>query len=76
MGWTGCAHFVSRTLRHLGQPPRIIPALYVKSFVRGQKNDYNDAIAPADQSVVRWRAEGSQKPVVAPARAVNLVKTS
>src|SRR5215813_2090741 len=36
------AHFVSRTLRALGHEPRIIPAIYVKPFVKGQKNDYND----------------------------------
>src|SRR5262250_3777353 len=35
------AHFVSRTLRALGHEPRIIPAIYVKPFVKGQKNDYN-----------------------------------
>jgi transposase len=33
------AHFVSRTLRVLGHAPRIIPAIYVKPFVKGQKND-------------------------------------
>src|ERR1700676_1777087 len=37
------AHFVSRVLRQLGHEPRIIPAIYVKPFVKGQKNDYNDA---------------------------------
>ena len=37
------AHFVSRTLRALGREPRIVPAIYVKPFVKGQKNDYNDA---------------------------------
>jgi transposase len=39
------AHFVSRTLRALGHEPRIVPAIYVKPFVKGQKNDYNDAEA-------------------------------
>jgi transposase len=39
------AHFVSRALRQLGHEPRIIPAIYVKPFVKGQKNDYNDAEA-------------------------------
>src|SRR3990170_472606 len=37
------AHFVSRTLRRIGHSPRIIPAVYVKPFTKGQKNDYNDA---------------------------------
>ena len=41
------AHFVSRALRKLGHEPRIIPAIYVKPFVKGQKNDYNDAEAIA-----------------------------
>ena len=47
VGMEAClsAHFVSRTLRQLGHQPRIIPAIYVKPFVKGQKNDYNDAEA-------------------------------
>ncbi|MCA3152636.1 MAG: transposase [Rhodocyclaceae bacterium] len=32
-------------LRRLGHQPRIIPAIYVKPFSKGQKNDYNDAEA-------------------------------
>jgi transposase len=35
-------------LRQLGHQPRIIPAIYVKPFVKGQKNDYNDAEAIAE----------------------------
>jgi transposase len=45
------AHFVSRTLRALGHEPRIIPAVYVKPFVKGQKNDYNDAEAIAEAAL-------------------------
>jgi transposase len=45
------AHFVSRALRQLGHEPRIIPAIYVKPFVKGQKNDYNDAEAIAEVSL-------------------------
>jgi transposase len=45
------AHFVSRALRQLGHEPRIIPAIYVKPFVKGQKNDYNDAEAIAEASL-------------------------
>jgi transposase len=43
VGMEAClsAHFVSRTLRVMGHEPRIIPAIYVKPFVKGQKNDYN-----------------------------------
>ena len=54
IGMEAClsAHFVSRTLRKLGHEPRIIPAIYVKPFIKGQKNDYNDAEAIAE-AVVR-----------------------
>ena len=45
------AHFVSRALRQLGHQPRIIPSIYVKPFVRGQKNDYNDAAAIAEAAL-------------------------
>jgi transposase len=45
------AHFVSRTLRVLGHAPRIIPAIYVKPFVKRQKNDYNDAEAIAEAAL-------------------------
>ena len=41
VGMEAClsAHFVSRTLRALGHEPRIVPAIYVKPFVKGQKKD-------------------------------------
>ena len=45
------AHFVSRTLRKLGFEPRIIPAIYVRPFSKGQKNDYNDAEAIAEAAL-------------------------
>lgn len=43
IGMEAClsAQFVSRTVRRLGHAPRIIPAIYVKPFPKGQKNDYN-----------------------------------
>jgi transposase len=55
VGMEAClsAHFVSRTLRALGHEPRIIPAIYVKPFVKGQKNDYNDAEAIAEAELHR-----------------------
>ena len=37
------AHLVSRMLRSLAHEPPIIPAIDVKPFIKGQKNDYNDA---------------------------------
>ena len=53
VGMEAClsAHFVSRTLRALGHEPRIIPAIYVKPFLKGQKNDYNDAEAIAEAAL-------------------------
>ena len=53
IGMEAClsAHFVSRMLRALGHEPRIIPAIYVKPFVKGQKNDYNDAEAIAEAAL-------------------------
>lgn len=57
------AHFVSRTLRKLGHEPRIIPAIYVKPYLKGQKNDYNDAEAIAEAALrpnLRFVKEKSQ----------------
>src|SRR5512133_1302411 len=53
VGMEAClsAHFVSRTLRALGHEPRIVPAIYVKPFVKGQKNDYSDAEAIAEAAL-------------------------
>src|SRR6187549_726369 len=53
VGMEAClsAHFVSRALRQLGHEPRIIPAIYVKPFVKGQKNDYSDADALAEAAL-------------------------
>ena len=53
VGMEAClsAHFVSRTLRGLGFEPRIIPAIYIKPFIKGQKNDYNDAEAIAEAAL-------------------------
>jgi transposase len=53
VGMEAClgAHFVSRVLRGLGHEPRIIPAVYVKPFLKGQKNDYNDAEAIAEAAL-------------------------
>ena len=53
VGMEAClsAHFVSRVLRRLGHEPRIIPAIYVRPFVKGQKNDYNDAEAIAEATL-------------------------
>jgi transposase len=65
VGMEAClsAHFVSRTLRVLGHELRIVPAIYVKPFVKGQKNDYNDAEAIAEAALrpnLRFVQEKSQ----------------
>jgi transposase len=65
VGMEAClsAHFVSRTLRGMGFEPRIIPAIYVKPFNKGQKNDYNDAEAVAEAALrpnLRTVSEKSQ----------------
>lgn len=41
----GGAHHWGRQIGVLGHEVRLIPAQYVKAFVRGQKNDRNDAAA-------------------------------
>ncbi len=53
VGMEAClsAHFVSRTLRKMGFELRIIPAVYVKPFNKGRKNDYNDAEAIAEAAL-------------------------
>ena len=53
IGMEAClrANFVSRTLRKMGFEPWIIPAIYVKPFIKGQKNDYNDAEAIAEAAL-------------------------
>lgn len=65
VGMEAClsAHFFSRTPRRLGFEPRIIPAIYVKPFSEGQKNDYNDAEAIAEAALrpnLKTVAEKSQ----------------
>src|SRR6476660_10508330 len=53
VGMEACmsARFVSRMRLALGHEPRIIPAIYVKLFLKGQKNDYNDAEAIAEAAL-------------------------
>ena len=54
VGMEACAsaHHWGRELEALGHKVKLIPAQYVKAFVRGNKNDYNDALAIAE-AVVR-----------------------
>ena len=50
VGMEACAsaHYWARELRGLGHEVRLIPAQHVKAYVRGNKNDYNDARAIAE----------------------------
>jgi len=54
VGMEACAsaHYWGRQLEALGHRVRLVPAQYVKAFVRGNKNDYNDALA-ISEAVVR-----------------------
>ena len=42
------AHYWARELIALGHEVKMIPPLYVKPYVRGNKNDYNDALGIAE----------------------------
>jgi transposase len=50
IGMEACAgaHHVGRQLAGLGHDVRLIPAIYVKPFLKGHKNDYRDAEAIAE----------------------------
>jgi transposase len=50
IGMEACsgAHFLGRALREQGHPVRLMPAQYVKPFVKTNKNDYMDAEAIAE----------------------------
>ena len=50
IGMEACvgAHHLSRQLLGLGHDVRMMPARYVKPFLKGQKNDYRDAEAIAE----------------------------
>jgi len=44
------SHYWARKLSQLGHTVTLLPAQHVKPFVRGNKNDYNDALAIAEAS--------------------------
>ena len=50
IGMEACvgAHHLSRRLSALGHDARLMPARYVKPFLKGQKNDFRDAEAIAE----------------------------
>jgi transposase len=50
IGMEACSgsHHIGRQLETLGHEVRLIPAQYVKPFLKGHKNDYRDAEAIAE----------------------------
>ena len=50
VGMEACAsaHYWARELEKLGHEVRLVAPKHVKAYVRGQKNDYNDALAIAE----------------------------
>jgi len=54
IGMEACASstYWARELEALGHTVKLIPAQHVKAFLRGNKNDYNDALA-ISEAVVR-----------------------
>jgi hypothetical protein len=56
-----CAHHIGRQLEALGHDVRLIPAQYVKPFLKGHKNDYRDAeaIAEADHALCNDQDAGA-----------------
>ena len=50
VGMESCAgaHYWARELQRFEHEVRLIPPLFVKAYVRGNKNDYNDALAIAE----------------------------
>src|SRR5215469_16041539 len=50
IGMEACSgsHYIARQLAALGHDVRLIPAQYVKPFLKGEKNDYRDAGAIAE----------------------------
>jgi len=66
VGMEACAsaHYWARQLQQLGHQVKLIPPQYVRPFVRGNKNDYNDALAIAEavtQPEMRFAAIKTQE---------------
>ena len=55
IGMEACSgsHFLGRALRAQGHDVKLIPAQFVKPFVKSNKNDFLDAEAIAEQSISR-----------------------
>jgi len=61
----GCAssYYWQRELIKLGHTVKLLPAQHVKAHVRGNKNDYNDALAIAEASLVPQMREVRPKSI-------------
>ena len=61
IGMEACAgaHHVGRQLAALGHDVRLLPAQYVKPFLKGHKNDYRDAEAIAEAVAAADHAAGA-----------------
>lgn len=46
----GSSHYWARLLKQMGHSVELLPPRHVKAYLRGQKNDYNDAQAIAEAS--------------------------
>ena len=57
------AHYWARELRKLGHQVKLLPAQHVKPYVRGNKNDYNDALGIAEASRVPQMREVAVKSI-------------
>ncbi|MGD8936601.1 MAG: IS110 family transposase [Thiogranum sp.] len=77
VGMEACAsaHHWARALGALGHQVKLIPPQYVKPYVRGNKNDYNDALAIAE-AVIRpeMRFVSVKTPVQQDIQAVHRVR--
>jgi transposase len=77
VGMEACAsaHHWARELGALGHQVKLIPPQYVKPYVRGNKNDYNDALAIAE-AVIRpeMRFVSVKTPVQQDIQAVHRVR--
>ena len=56
VGMESCAsaHYWARKLQGMGHEVKLLPPQFVKAFVRGNKNDYNDALAIAEAVGSGW----------------------
>ena len=57
------SHYWARELNKLGHQVKLLPAQHVKPFVRGNKNDFNDALGIAEASRIPQIREVSVKTV-------------